>query len=133
MKGEMSMKIITIITVFMSLLIFVTPIFAQSGEIMKGRVDGEQAARANVNGTLWLAVGCLGGLLGIAVAYIYEPSPSATLLLGKSPEYFSAYTDSYKMTAKKIQTNKAWTGCIAGTLLYVALVVLSAATAETAQ
>lgn len=126
-------KIITIIAVVMSLLVFVMPIFAQSGEIMKGKIEGEQAARSSVNGTLWLAVGCLGGLLGIAIAYIYEPSPSSTMLLGKSPEYVAAYTDSYKMTAKKIQTNKAWTGCIAGTLLYVALVVLSAATTETVQ
>ncbi len=126
-------KILTVIAIFMSLLVFVTPIFAQSGEMMKGKLEGEQAARTNVNGTLWLAVGCLGGLLGVAIAYIYEPSPLSTMLLGKSPEYVAAYTDSYKMTAKKIQTNKAWTGCIAGTLLYVALVVLSTATAETAQ
>lgn len=126
-------KITIIVAIVMSLLVFVTPIFAQSGEIMKGRIDGEQSARSNVNGTLWLAIGCLGGLLGIAVAYIYEPSPSATMLLGKSPEYVAAYTDSYKMTAKKIQTNKAWTGCIAGTLLYVVLVVLSTTTTGTVQ
>ncbi len=114
MEGEISMKfldykVISIIAVIMSLLVFVTPIFAQSGEIMKGKMEGEQAARSSVNGNLWLAIGCLGGLLGIVIAYIYEPSPSSTMLLGKSPEYVAAYTDAYKMTAKKIQTNKAWT------------------------
>jgi len=123
-------KFLFIVTVVMAFMIFAMPILAQQGEIMAGRMAGEQAARANVNGTAWLAIGCIGGLLGVIVAYVYEPSPSATMLLGKSPEYVAAYTDAYKTTAKKVQTGKAWTGCIAFTVIYVAIYVLAIAAAE---
>jgi len=30
---------------------------------MAGRIAGEQAARDNVNGMIWMAAGCIGGLL----------------------------------------------------------------------
>lgn len=123
-------KVFVAIAFVMAFVVFATPILAQQGEIMAGRMAGEQAARANVNGTTWLAIGCIGGLLGVIIAYVYEPSPSATMLLGKSPEYVASYTDAYKMTAKKVQTGKAWTGCIVFTLAYTALYVLAIAAAE---
>ena len=116
----------------MSLVMFATPILAQQGEIMAGRMAGEQAARANTNGMLWMAIGCVGSWVGILAAYIYEPSPPTTPLLGKSPEYVAAYTDAYKETAKKVQTSKVWIGCITSVVLYtVFYVVLYAAAATT--
>jgi len=119
------------LAIAMSLIVFATPILAQQGEIMKGRMDGEQAARSNVNGTLWLAVGCVGCVVGLAMAYIYEPNPSATLLLGKSPEYVAAYTDGYKSAAKSVQTNRAWIGCVVNGLAWIAYFVLVTAAADT--
>ena len=114
----------------MSLMVFAMPILAQQDEFLAGRIAGEQSARANVNGTLWLGAGCLFGLVALIVAYVYEPSPSATLLLGKSPEYVAAYTDSYKQTAKKVQSNKALTGCVVGTIATIGLYALAFAAAE---
>jgi len=120
------------IAVVMSFVVFATPILAQQGEITAGRMAGEQAARANTNGMLWMAIGCVGSWVGVAAAYIYEPSPPATPLLGKSPEYVAAYTDAYKATAKNVQTGKVWTGCIISAVLYtVSYVLLFAAAAAT--
>jgi hypothetical protein len=113
------------IVVIMSFVVFATPILAQQGEIMAGRVAGEQAARTNVSGMAWMAIGCVGNVLGVVIAYIYEPSPSALQLMGKSPEYVAAYNDAYKETAKKVQTGKAWIGCITFSVVYVLLYVLA--------
>lgn len=123
-------KVLTIFAITMAFLIFVTPILAMQDDFTAGRIDGEQAGKRNVNGVAWMAIGCLGGLLGVIVAYIYEPSPPASLLLGKSPEYVAAYTDAYKAAAKSAQAKNAWTGCIVSTLLYVVYVVLVIAAAE---
>lgn len=114
----------------MSLMVFAVPILAQQGDITAGRIAGSQAARMNTNGTLWLAVGCLAGIIGVAVAYVVEAQPSATMLLGKSPEYVAAYADAYRATGKSVQTGKAWTGCLLGALIYVGLVVLAAVADE---
>jgi len=126
----LSNKFFTTVAVIMSLLIFITPILAMQDDFTAGRIAGEQAGKSKTNGVAWMAIGCLGGLLGVIVAYIYEPSPPANLLLGKSPEYVAAFTDAYKNGAKSVQTKNAWTGCIVSTLLYVVYVVLVVAAAE---
>jgi len=111
-------KCFIITAIVMSLMIFAVPILAQQSEMMAGRMAGEQAARASVNGMLWFLVGCTGSVIGLVLAYYLEPSPSATQLLGKSPEYAAAFTDAYKATAKSIQTRNAWTGCIVTGVVY---------------
>lgn len=116
-----------IIAVVMSFMVFAMPILAQEEEIMAGRMAGEQAARANVNGTLWFVAGCFGTWLGVIAAYVYQPTPPATQLLGKTPEYVAAYTDAYKAAAKQAQTSKAWMGCIANVVVSVVVGVLYAA------
>ena len=115
-----------------SSIVFTTPIIAQQGDIIAGRIAGEQAANASVNGTTWFLAGFLPGclygvtgLIGVLFAYVYEPNPSAMLLVGKSAEYVAAYTDAYRATAKKKQTNKAWEGCISAGLVWVVLILAS--------
>ena len=78
-------------------------------------------ARADVNGGTWFTIGCLLGCTGWLIAYMIEPNPPATRLLGKSPEYIAVYSDAYKKEAKKIQAQKALQGCLVGTLLTVML------------
>jgi len=129
-KMHLNGRCFTLVAVVTAFMVFAMPILAQQEEFMAGRMAGEQAARASTNGTIWLLVGCLGGIVGIAIAYVVEPNPPATMLLGKSPEYVAAYSDAYKQTAKGVQTSKAWTGCIAGTLAYVLLYALAFAAAE---
>ncbi len=80
--------------------------------------QAQQDVQSDINKTLWLAIGFFGGILGIAAAYIVEPSPPASRLLGKSPEYVATYTDCYKDAGKKIQANAAIKGCVIGALVY---------------
>ncbi len=123
-------KYFVVVAAAMSLMVFAMPILAQQDEFMAGRIAGEQAARASTNGTLWLAAGCLFTWVGLLVAYIYEPSPPATMLLGKSPEYVAAYTDAYKTTAKSVQSRKALTGCIVNAVISAVLYAALIAAAE---
>ena len=127
-------KFFVAIAVIMSFVVFVTPILAQQDDIMAGRIAGEQAAKANTSGIMWMALGCIGPV-GLIIALVYEPNPSATQLLGKSPEYVAAYTDAYRETAKHVQTNKALTGCIVTcsviAVYYVLLITLFATVVTT--
>jgi len=120
-RVDLKHKYFALIAVVMSFMVFAMPILAQVDEFTAGRMAGEQAARSAVNGSLWLAIGCLGNALGLIVSYVYQPNLPATQLLGKSPEYVAAYTDAYKVSAKKSQVSKAWIGCIFSTIACAAL------------
>ena len=86
-------------------------------------IDAERRATSDVSGSTWFIIGCLAGVLGWVIALVSEPSPPATALLGKSPEYVASYTDCYKRKNKDIKTKKALTGCLVGTGCIVALYV----------
>ena len=129
-RSGLEHKYLMVVAVVMSFMVLAVPTMAQIDDITAGRLAGSQEARANTNGTLWLAIGCIGGLVGVVVAYVVEPQPSATMLLGKSPEYVAAYTDAYRVTGKSVQTGKAWTGCIIGALISIGLAVLEAVAEE---
>ena len=85
----------------------------------------EQDAQNNVNTNLWFLAGCFGCVVGVGAAYGVEPSPPATRLLGKSPEYVTFYTDAYKEKAKRLQTDSAVRGCVLTTLIVVILAATS--------
>ena len=93
-------------------------LMAQSSTATQACTQAQQDVQMDVNKTLWMAAGFFFGLLGIAAAYIIEPTPPASKLLGKKPEYVAAYTDCYKDEGKKIQTNAAIKGCVIGALVY---------------
>jgi hypothetical protein len=89
----------------------------------RAAAEGVQDADADINGTLWFFVGCLG-IIGIAVAYFAEPSPPPARLMGKSAEYVMLYTSAYKTEGKSIQGRHAIYGCLVGTALIVAIYVV---------
>ena len=109
-----------ILVLLMAGLTFSTPFvtFAQQNLQMEAIVAAERDAQNDVNKGLWFLAGCLGNIPGIIVAYAVEPTPPATRLLGKSPEYVAFYTDAYKEKAKKLQTNSAWGGCVVLAIVY---------------
>jgi drug/metabolite transporter (DMT)-like permease len=130
MKEKADVK--TVVAFLMAILIFSMPliVMAQQSEMEEARLSAEKDAEANTSGGLWLMIGCFGGVIGVATAYFYTPSPPASDLIGKSPEYVAYYTDFYKSKAKSIQRGKAWTGCIINgvancvlTIVYVAAVI----------
>lgn len=121
------------VAVIMACLTFAVPTLAQQDDLVAARIAGEEAAKADVNQQLWFGVGCVGGLLGCAFAYLYAPSPPSAQFLGKSPKYIAAYTDAYKATAKTLQTHSALKGFIVpvvvGCAAYVLLVIAAAGSA----
>jgi len=131
MKEKVDLK--TVVAFWMAIFILSMPLLAmaQQSEIEEARFAAERAAEANTSSGLWFAVGCLGGVIGLLVAYTYAPSPPALDLIGKSPEYVAYYTDYYKAKAKSIQSGKALTGCLVAVAAYVVYVVAILGTAST--
>ncbi|MBC8484844.1 MAG: hypothetical protein H8D45_02235 [Bacteroidetes bacterium] len=116
------------LSLLLALFIVVLPLLAQQAD--NPIYDAERQAMLDVDKTLWLAIGCLIGFVGVAVGYLIEPKPPQSALLGKSPEYVAVYTDAYQKKAKSIQGTQALYGCIANTVAWVAVYVLLIAAAE---
>ena len=120
-----------ILCVALTYLMLMVPIIAQqqhTDACMQATMDAEN----QIDGALWFGGGCLFGLLGLGAAYVIEPSPSATKLLGKDANYVAIYTDCYKEAGKNIQTSKAMKGCLIGTGVSLVLYVVLIATASSA-
>ena len=69
----------------------------------QARMDAEQDAELDVSKILWIVVGFFISVIGILIAYIYQPNPPATKLMDKSQEYAMFYTEAYKAKARSIQ------------------------------
>lgn len=111
------MVIKRVFVVLLVAMLLVTPILVNADDASSAIVAADRNAKANTSGALWFGAGCLFGLLGVGAAYIMEPSPSSSALLGKSPSYVSAYTEEYKSVGKSIQTKNALTGCVVGAVV----------------
>lgn len=99
------------LSIFMILAIAAIPVIlnAQAGDACS---QAYHDARRDANATLWFAMGCLLGVIGLGVAYLVVPSPRATHLIGKSSEYVAVYTDCYREKGRSLQTKKAFNGCL---------------------
>lgn len=110
-----------------SLPILVLPIYAEQDDAAEGRRKGEADAKVHVGDTCWLYGNCIltalmsppFGVLGIAVAYFMEPSPSRWRVANKSPEYQQAYIKAYRASGRKKQVSAARKGCAAGSCVWV--------------
>ena len=100
----------------------------------QAKADAATDANKDVNKPIWFGAGCgLSGLAlvsfpflpglytscllppaGIAGTYFYQPDPPASRFLGKSPEYVSIYTSTYKSRRGRIQANMSSAGCALG-------------------
>ena len=114
----------------MVVLTFSMPLvpLAQQNLHAEAIIAAQRDAQNDVNKSLWFLGGCLGGVIGVIIAYGVEPAPSATRLLGKSPEYVAFYTDAYKEKAKRLQADNAMVGC--GVNALVTVVYIMAVLAE---
>lgn len=74
-----------------------------NGEQNQARIDAETDAELDVSKILWIVVGFFISLIGILIAYIYQPNPPATKLIDKSQEYTMFYTEAYKDKSRSIQ------------------------------
>lgn len=92
------------------------PTFAQvTGLQRQAAQEAERHAKADAHTCLWFMTGVIGGFFGYLTAYIYHPPVPTVPLLGKSPEYVAAYTDTYRKISQKRQSRLALYGCVIGT------------------
>lgn len=80
-------------------------------------LTAEQDAESDAKKVTWFFIGFLGNILGVLVASIYEPTPPASRLLGKSPEDAALYTDRYKAKSRRTQVIESIGGCVVGLIL----------------
>lgn len=121
------MKIVTkVISITLASLLLMTPIAAQQSQL-DACTQANMDAKNDTNAALWIGAGCFLNFFGILGAYVIEPTPQATKLLGKDASYVAIYTDCYKSSAKKIQTTNALYGCLGCGVGYLAYVLIVAA------
>ena len=117
-----------VLVFFMAVLTFSMPFITIAQEDqwkLEARVAAERDAAADTNQLLWiggnfllgLAGGCVLGSVGLLGAGLYEPSPPAERLIGKSPEYVLIYADAYQEKVKRIQVSSALIGCLGGSVI----------------
>ena len=70
----------------------------------------EQDAETDMNKLIWICAGFFGNIIGVLVAYIYQPAPPLTRLYEKSEEYKLFYNDSYKAKLRSGQLTYALIG-----------------------
>lgn len=107
----------------------------QLGLQEQGCQSGEARAEQDTQGAIWFLGGCILGFIGLAGAYLIEPSPPASALVGQDAEFVAEYTDCYVDRAKQIQTTSALYGCLTGAavtgLYYVVVIAALASTTTT--
>ena len=84
----------------------------------------EQEAESDAKKITWFFIGLFGNIVGVLVASIYEPTPPASRLLEKSPEYVALYTDSYKAKSRSIQLRQSLIGLVVPIVLMILWVLL---------
>lgn len=117
------MKFLKGVLVLVALVMVFTPVMlsAQMAPSQDACMQAKMDAQNDISGGLWMGAGFLLGFpLGWPLLPMFlEPSPPATRLIGMPPDYVAYYTQCYKEAGKKIQSSKALTGCIIGTVVYV--------------
>ena len=92
-------------------------VLAKTAAEHDAEADTKRIVWVGGNFVLGIVGGCLLGSVGLLGAYIYEPSPPISRLLGKSPEYTMFYTDAYKAKARDLRLKYASIGCISGSVV----------------
>jgi hypothetical protein len=104
----------------------------QSTTFTNARTAAEYDAEDDVNTAVWLAAGGILGVAGnlplgaiaIGGAYVYQPAPPAERLLGKSAEYVTVYTDTYKAKSRNLRLSAALKGALGGAAVFCMLGML---------
>jgi hypothetical protein len=88
------------------------------------QLRAEQDAESDAKKVRWFFIGLFGSILGVLIAAIYEPTPPASRLLEKSPEYVAMYTDSYKAKGRRVQVRQSAIGLVVPFVLMILWVIL---------
>ena len=108
--------LVFMVTVLTFSVPFVT--LAQQNALQAAAIaDAEKDAAIHVDTTYRFWRGCFGSVS--ALTQVYEPSPPASRLLCKSPEYTAYYKDAYKAKASELQSSAVNRGCVTAGALSV--------------
>lgn len=129
MKRGLLFHTLVVLMLGLSLNISVRCFAQQNTVVLEAKSDAEFDAEEDVNTTLWLAAGGILGVAGnlplgaaaIGGAYFYQPVPPAERLLGKSADYVSIYTDTYKARSRRLQLEAAAKGALGGSAVFCLL------------
>jgi hypothetical protein len=88
------------------------------------QLRAEQDAESDAKKVRWFFIGLFGSILGVLIAAIYEPTPPASRLLEKSPEYVAMYTDSYKAKSRSVQLRLSVIGLVIGLAIPFGFMIL---------
>ncbi len=93
----------------------------------QARIDAEQDAETDISKILWVVVGFFATIIGLLIAYIYQPTPPATRLFEKPHEYTMFYTEAYHAKARSIQLTYAAIGFAIGAGIGILFFITSVA------
>lgn len=121
----------------LSFALVATPLFSLSAyaetpataDAVLGAKDGQADARHDTD-AIWYLIGCCGAEIGVIVAYFMTPDVPGSKLLGKSPEYASAYHDAYVAASKKAREKKAVIGCCTNMAIGAIIYLVAASVAH---
>ena len=91
----------------------------------EAEIAAEQDANTDANKILWIIAGIFANVIGLLIAYIYQPTPPLSRLFEKSETYKMFYTDSYKTKIRKIQFINALIGLSILISVYVIIFVVA--------
>lgn len=96
-------------------------------DVNQARMVAEQDAETDISKLLWVVVGFFTSVIGLLIAYIYQPIPPATRLFEKTQEYTLYYTEAYQAKARNLQLSYAAIGAAVsfGFLLLFCIVVFA--------
>jgi hypothetical protein len=100
------------ISIYMAAILFflsATPIFAEGEEEYRAIKDAETVLSSSKY--VSYGEGCVLGPIGILMGLLIRPSPPATAVLGKSPEYAEEYLEDYNYRVGTGQAMAGVAGC----------------------
>lgn len=88
-------------------------------------LTAEQDVDSDIKKGHWFFIGFCGNILGILIASVYQPTPPASRLLEKAPEYVALYTDSYKAKSRSVQIRQSALGLVVAFGLGILLAIIT--------
>lgn len=85
---------------------------AELAEAKRGEVAALRDVDAEVSGPMWFLLGCF--VIGLPLAYLSEPAPTPSRMLGKSDAWVVSYAGTFRRIAKARHKDMAVYGCLTG-------------------
>ena len=98
--------------------------YQQHPTAAEAHLMAEQEAESDAKKITWFFIGLFGNIIGVLIASIYEPTPPASRLLEKAPEYVALYTDGYKAKSRSIQLRQSLIGLVVPVVFMILWVIL---------